>query len=249
MTVTAHGSRRVYSGATRPSPFHLPTITLTDADRAPIPLLERCTYEQFLQLLVDQHGTSYLCRPDGTALAGVVAIPQPRQTVRKVVQAPIDIKALVATPEPQPEPPSPIVSTHYAHVGELRRQISDALAAGPLIMTAIVARTSLSVKQVRSALTAGKDKYYRKLGNANKNNLWELIKDPQVAPESPDDGMINRERIEAHITTKGRSTSRQLADALGLPLRTVQGALYSSHSNRVKKVGTVGNKTILWGFE
>jgi hypothetical protein len=79
MTVTAHNKRRVYSGAIRPtSPppdrntiwtdDDKPVIQLTDADHRPIPFVETCTYNQFLQHLTTIYGSGYLCRPDGAPL-------------------------------------------------------------------------------------------------------------------------------------------------------------------------------------
>lgn len=57
-------------------------LMLGPDELTPIPYIERCDYKDFLAELVRRHGETYLQRPDGTFLDGVVFIPSLAQSAR-----------------------------------------------------------------------------------------------------------------------------------------------------------------------
>jgi hypothetical protein len=245
MTTTAHNSRRIYAGATRPVVMRpsakviwdddeIPMIQLHDVEHKPIPKIESCTYEDFLQLLINQHGTSYLCRPDGTPL-------QPRRDDRYIM--PETTVAIIAPVAPPKAPQLPSPNLKRADRGSSIQPILDALATAPMTLGELVDATGLSNKAVKNTLDKMKGKYVQKLSNKSRGNKWMIIGSAPIVVEAP---VLIRTRIETYLAQHGPTTARQLIDALNEKARTVTGTLQSPLC-RAEKVGMDGDK-ILWGL-
>jgi hypothetical protein len=248
MSLDTHHGRHTYKGASKPVPMRpsakviwdddeIPMIQLHDVEHKPIPKIESCTYEDFLQLLIRQHGTSYLCRPDGTPL-------QPRCDEQYIMpETPIAPTAIIAPISPPQTPQLPIQNLKRASKGSAIQPILDALATAPMTLGELVDATGLGNKAVKNTLDKMKGKYVQKLSNKSRGNQWVIIGSEPIVVEAP---VLIRTRIEAYLAQHGPTTARCLADALGEKERTVSGTLYNPLC-RAEKVGMDGDK-ILWGL-
>jgi hypothetical protein len=248
MSLDTHHGRHTYRGASRPVAMRpsekviwdddeIPMIQLHDVEHKPIPKFESCTYEQFLQMLVDQHGTSYLCRPDGTPL-------QPRYDDRYIMPETTVAPIVQAAPLAQPKAPQlPSPNLRRAGKGSSIQPILDALATSPMTLGELEAATGLGNKAIKNTLDKMKGKYVQKLSNKSRGNKWMIIGSAPIVVEAP---VLIRTRIEQYIAQHGPTTARQLIDALNEKARTVTGTLQSPLC-RAEKVGMDGDK-ILWGL-
>jgi len=233
------------------------SLTITAADLAPIPYIERCDYSEFLARLAQIHGASYLCRPDGTLLAGVVAIPQVRTRHKPKRQAPTLPDSYTGNPmsDMHPQMRGIVVveerthadgSTSMTTVQSVKARVLAALKDGPLTLGEIIKATGLANGQVKNALHRWNGTLLERATNRAANNKWRLMGDQARATVQTQREMTVRERIEQYIAENGPTTATSLAVRLGLKRDLVYATCYAAGTLAV--VGKSNGKSVLWGL-
>jgi len=232
-------------------------LMLGPEELTPIPYIERCDYKDFLAELVRCHGETYLQRPDGTLLDGVVFIPQPRPKRRKPKrQVPTLPPGYTGNPmddfQPQMkglqvmveyERPDGRITNHEDY--SVKGQVIAALVDKPLTLREIAAVTKLTTEQVKRVLARYQGELLEMATDKPKDNQWRLMAADKQTTGPRVGQMSVRERIEQHIIAHGPATSRQLADALNVKPNIIQITAHKAET--ISVVGKIGEKLNLWG--
>lgn len=233
------------------------SLTITAADLAPIPFIERCDYNEFLAQLAKRHGAGYLCRPDGTLLSGVVAIPEVKSKHQPKRQAPTLPRGYTGRPmdDMHPQLRGLVVVEERTHadgsvsmttVQSVKGRVLAAIAETPLTMREIARVTALTTEQVKRVLARYNGELVEPATNKAMNNKWRML--PKEQQEmGPRTGRPSvRERIEQYIAEHGPATSRALSDALGVKPNIVQITAHKSET--ITRIGKLDGKVNLWGL-
>lgn len=231
------------------------TITITPEDLAPVPYIERCDYVNFLAELAARHGETYLQRPDGTLLDGVVFIPQPRPKRQKPKrQLPTLPPGYTGNPlnDYQPQMKGLPVMVEYERPDgrvtvrrdqSVKGQVLEALKDGPKTLSEIVKATGLTHGQVKNALHRCNGTLLAPATNKATNNTWKLLEGTEQKPAKRQ-VRTARERIEAHIAQHGPTTTSQLAEALGLKRDLVYATCHAAKRTFQKK--PANGRDVFW---
>lgn len=233
-------------------------LMLGPEELTPIPYIERCDYKDFLAELVRCHGETYLQRPDGTLLDGVVFIPQPRPKRQKPKrQVPTLPPGYTGNPmdDFQPQMKGLQVMVEYERPdgsvtvrkdGSIKSQVLAAIAEKPLTLPEIVRATGLTNGQVKNTLFRYNGKLLEPATDRATNNKWRLLAaEKQPDPQAPREPTI-RERIEQHVTQNGPSSSSDLSQALGVKRDIIYTTCHEAKTLTV--VGKLNEKVVLWGL-
>jgi len=232
------------------------SLTITAVDLAPIPFIERCDYNEFLAQLAKRHGASYLCRPDGTLLAGVVTIPEVKPKHQPKRQAPTLPSGYTGRPmdDLQPQMRGITVMVEYERPDgrvtvrrdpSVKGQVLEALKDGPKTLSEIVKATGLIHGQVKNTLHRYSGTLLERSTNKAMNNKWRLM-DAQAKESVAQREMTVRERIEQYIAENGPTTATALAVRLGLKRDLIYATCYAASTLAV--VGRTNGKSVLWGL-
>lgn len=230
-------------------------LMLGPEEFTPIPYIERCDYNDFLAELVKRHGETYLQRPDGALLDGVVFIPQPRPKRQKPKrQAPTLPASYTGNPlnDYQPQMRGIVVIEERIHTDgsksmvqntSVKAQVLAALAQGPKTLSEIVKATGLTHGQIKNALHRCNGTLLAPATNKATNNTWKLLEGTEQKPAKRQ-VRTARERIEAHIAQHGPTTTSQLAEALGLKRDLVYATCHAAKRTFQKK--PANGRDVFW---